>query len=108
MHTDQINRASSIGILILSGIALGTILIGLIAPAIRLGYIPPPDPDEGSLAHIFQLSIVLLLPAGCVFLATADWEKPLQMVRRLIVPGVAVTLAFSILYYFEKYVPTHR
>lgn len=108
MQTDSLNRASSIGILVLSLIAFGVVIVGLIVPAVRLGYIPPPAPDENAYAHIFQLAIVLLLPAGCVFLATADWDKPLQLVRRLVVPGVAVTLAFSILYYFEKYVPSHR
>ncbi|HZR23532.1 MAG TPA: hypothetical protein VFA59_08105 [Vicinamibacterales bacterium] len=108
MHTAQINRASSICILVLSLIAFGVVVVGLIVPAIRLGSIPPPAPDENAYAHIFQLSMVLLLPAGCVFLATADWEKPLQLARRLMLPGAAVVLAFSVLYYFEKYAPAHR
>jgi hypothetical protein len=108
MHAEQIHRASSIGITLLALIAFADTLVGLILPAIRLGYIPPPPADENAYAHIFQIAIALLLPVGCVFLATADWGKPLRLVQRLIVPGVAVVLAFSILYYFETYYPAHH
>jgi len=108
MDPDRINRASSIGIAVLSLTAFGTVLLGLVLPAVRLGHMPPPEPDEGAAAHIFQLSIAALLPVGCVFLATADWEHPLRTARRLVIPGVAVVLAFSIPYYFEKYYPAHH
>jgi len=52
-------------------------------------------------AHIFQLSIVGLVPTGFLFLLTADWIDPVRTVRRLAFPAAAVVLAFAALYYLE-------
>jgi protein-S-isoprenylcysteine O-methyltransferase Ste14 len=108
MSTQQINRVSTVGLTVLSLIAFVTVLLGLVVPATLSGRIPPPQPDEGTAAHIFQLAIVALVPTGLVFLATADWTRPLRNVRRLALPATAVVLAFSILYYFETYYPAHH
>ena len=62
---------------------------------------PSPDGDEGTAAHLFQLAIVLLLPAGATFLATADWQQPVRVAKRLVVPATALAVAFSSLYYME-------
>ena len=68
----------------------------------------PPQPDEGTGAHIFQLSIVALVPAFAAFLATADWQHPRPHLRRLLFPIVAVVVAFVALYYLENYYqPAH-
>jgi hypothetical protein len=67
------------------------------------GYFQPPEPDEGTAAHIFQLSVVLLVPAGLLYLATADWKRPLQSSRRLVLPVVVLAAAFAALYYLEHY-----
>jgi hypothetical protein len=73
-----------------------------------VGYTQPPLPDEGTGAHIFQLSIVALVPMGLLFLATADWTQPVRTVRRLAFPGAVVVLAFAALYYLEHYFhPAH-
>jgi hypothetical protein len=64
-------------------------------------FYPSPDGDEGTAAHLFQLAIGLLLPTGLVFLLTADWRQPLNVARRLVLPAVALVLAFTILYYME-------
>lgn len=69
--------------------------------AVLSGYTQPPQRDEGVGAHIFQLSIVALLPTIVVFLATADWSQPLRNARRLALPAVALVLAFGALYYLE-------
>ena len=53
MHGQQINRVSSMAVFVLSLTALIAVLSG---------YAQPPQPDEGTAAHIFQLSIVLLVP----------------------------------------------
>jgi amino acid permease len=67
-----------------------------------LGQISPStDGDEGTAAHLFQLAIVLLCPAGLTFLATADWRQPRRIAERLVVPVVALLVAFSMLYYME-------
>jgi hypothetical protein len=92
MDTQQINRVSSRVILVLSLIALLTVLIG---------YTRPPQPDEGALAHIFQLTIVALLPMILLFAGTADWKRPLRSAQRLVFPAIALVLAFAGLYYLE-------
>ena len=90
----QINRVSGKVLIILSLTAL---------LAVISGYTHPLQPDEGSAAHIFQLSIVALVPIVLLFLATADWRQPLRSVRPLAFPAAALVLAFSALYYLEHY-----
>jgi hypothetical protein len=107
VRAQQINRVSTIGLNALSLTAFATVLLGLVLPAVR-GRLGPPESDEGTGAHIFQLSIVALLPVCLVFLATVDWTQPWQSVRRLAFPAAAVVLAFSMLFYFEHvYLPAH-
>ena len=94
---ETINRAAAIIITGLSLIALLTMLFGYMQ-------LPQsPEPDEGTAAHIFQLSIVLLAPALLVFFATADWKRPGRTARPLIFPAGAVALAFGLLHYLEHY-----
>ena len=94
MDGQRINRASARVILVLSVTALLTVLIG---------YTQPPQPDEGSLAHIFQLAIVALVPMLLLFVGTADWKQPARSARPLTFPFAALVLAFSALYYLEHY-----
>jgi hypothetical protein len=108
MDPERVNRATTIGLIVLSATALGTVLAGLLFPAVLHGRMPAPEADEGTAAHVFQLSIAALAPVGLVFLATADWTRPLRHLRRLTFPAAAVVLAFGILYYFEKYYPAHH
>ncbi len=102
MRGQQINRVSYVGLVVLSLAALMTVLPTALRTVLT-GQMPTLEPDEGAGAHIFQLSIAALAPIGFLFLATADWTRPLQIVRRLAFPGAAVVLAFGILYYFESY-----
>lgn len=62
---------------------------------------PSPDGDEGTAAHLFQLAIGLLVPTGLAFLVTADWRQPMKVAKRLVLPAVALVVAFSTLYYME-------
>ena len=94
MRVEQINRASSRVLIVLSLTALFAVLSG---------YAQPPQPDEGTAAHIFQLSIAALVPMIILFLATADWRLPLRSARLLAVPAGALVLAFGALYYLEHY-----
>src|SRR4051812_20760451 len=95
MRTQQINRISSVGLVLLSLTALITVVTGLISSP------PMPAPDEGAQAHIFQLSITALLPVTIVVLATADWHQPGQSMRPLAMSAAATLLAFAGLYYLE-------
>ena len=94
MSGEQINRVSSKTLIVLSLIALITVLSG---------YTQPPQPDEGTAAHIFQLSIVALGPMALLFFATANWNRPMRSVRPLVFPAAALLLAFGALYYLEHY-----
>jgi len=94
MCVQRINRFSRFAVVVLAFLALGTVAIGCTQPA---------QSDEGALAHIFQLSIGLLLPMLLLFLVTADWRKPAQSIRLLALPGVTLTIAFAALYYYEHF-----
>jgi ABC-type transport system involved in cytochrome c biogenesis permease subunit len=94
MREQQINRISFRIIVVLSFLALF---------AVFSGYAQPPQPDEGAAAHIFQLSIVALVPMTLLFFATADWKHPSRSVRPLAFPAAAAVLAFGALYCLEHY-----
>ena len=94
MQGQQINHVSG-------KVLIGLSLIALLA--VLSGYTKPPQPDEGTAAHIFQLSIVALVPMILLFLGTADWKQPLRGARPLTFPAVALVLAFGALYYLEHY-----
>jgi hypothetical protein len=96
MQTQQINRISSRLMIALSMIALLTVMSGYAQPR-------PLDKDEGTAAHIFQLSVVALLPVIVVFFATANWKQPSRSTRLLAFPATALALAFAALYYLEHY-----
>ncbi len=104
MAAQRINRVSGIVLIVLSLTALLTVLSGY-----RVSFTPfsiytqPPQPDEGTQAHIFQLSILALAPVILLFLATADWTRPLRSARPLAFSAAAVVLAFAALYYLEHH-----
>jgi uncharacterized membrane protein AbrB (regulator of aidB expression) len=94
MRKQQINLVSSRVLFVLSLIALITVLSG---------YFQPPQPDEGTGAHIFQLSIVAAALTILLFLATADWQKPRRVLRSLVIPAAALSISFGALYYLEHH-----
>lgn len=94
MRAQQINRVSG---KVLIGLSLTALL------AVLTGYKQPPQPDEETAAHIFQLSIAALLPTIFLFLATADWNQPLRSTRPAAFAAAALVVAFGALYYLEHY-----
>lgn len=94
MRNQGIDRFCAIAILVLSLIALLTVVSG---------YFQAPQPDEGTAAHIFQLSILALVPFVVAYLAIADWKQPWRSIRPLAISTVTVVLAFGALYYLEHY-----
>jgi hypothetical protein len=100
VNSQSINRISSYVILGLSLFAMFLVVGATILVMLGI-FNPVPGGDEGAAAHLFQLTIVLLVPAGLIFLVTADWRSPLGLARRLMVPAIALIIAFSTLYYME-------
>jgi len=95
LQAQHVNRLSSTLLVFLSLTALVLVLSALLQP-------PRPLPaDEGTEAHIFQLSIAALLPVTLVFLATANWTRPWRSLLPLAFSAVATVLAFAALYHLE-------
>jgi hypothetical protein len=104
-HAVAVNKVSLIAVFAFSLIAFSTLVVTLSA-ALLAGHMPQPEPDEGTAAHIFQLSIALLMPSALVFLVTANWARPGHVVRALVLPACAVAFAFGLLYWFEHIAPS--
>ena len=100
MNEQSVNRISGHVVLGLSLFAM-FLVVGATVLTMLGRFSPSPDGDEGTAAHLFQLAIVLLLPAGLTFLATANWRQPWDVAKRLAVPAVALMVACSMLYYME-------
>jgi hypothetical protein len=99
MHVEPVHRLSSIAIVLLSLSALLVVL---------WGYTQPPLTDEGTGAHIFQLSIAALVPTIVLQLATADWSRPWRSARPLAITAAMTVLAFTALYVLEHFYYTER
>ena len=100
MSEQRVHRISGHIVLGLSLFAM-FLVVGATVLTMLGRFSPSPDGDEGTAAHLFQLAIVLLLPTGLTFLATANWRQPWNVAKRLAVPAVALMVAFSTLYYME-------
>ena len=94
----QINRITGKIVTALSVLALFTVMMGLLT-----GYKQPAPTDEGALAHIFQLTIVALVPMILLFLGTVDWNRPWPGTRPLAVPATLLMVTFVALYCLEHY-----
>ncbi len=95
MDTEKLNRLSGRVVLLLSLLALLTVLSGYTLPR------HPVPTDEGAAAHVFQIAIVLVVPALLLFVFTADWKQPSRSALRLAVPGFLLAAAFTALYFLE-------
>ena len=95
MPSEKLNIVGSRIILILSLLALLTVLTGYLEPR------HPAPADEGAGAHIFQIAVALVMMTGLVFLFTADWRNPLRSARRLVLPGITLVASFTALYFLE-------
>jgi hypothetical protein len=100
VSNETLHRISRRMMLGLSLIAM-SLVVGATALAMLGRFHPTPDGDEGTAAHLFQLAVALLLPTGLVFLGTADWREPRRVARGLLVPAVALVVAFALVYHME-------
>ncbi len=94
MSKRRINGVGGVLRVLLLVIALLTVLSGYTHPSLS---------DEGLGAHIFQLSIVALVPIILLFLATVDWKERWRSARPLAFSAATLLLAFGALYYLEHY-----
>ena len=94
MNPRRLNRACGVVLVALSLVALGTVALGYVLHL-------PRETDEGTAAHIFQLSILALIPVGVMYLATANWSARPGPLRPLVLTAVALALAFVGLYFLE-------
>ena len=92
MSGAQINRMSG---RIMAALSLVALL------AVISGYTQPRQTDEGTAAHIFQLSIGALIPTILVFAVTFDWKTPGRSARLVALSAAALIFAFAGLYYLE-------
>ena len=102
MTNAHVNRVSAIALVALSLVAFLAVLSGAVA-AVLTASNPFHEADEGTAAHVFQLSVAGLIPITVLFLATADWMQPARSTSRLALPAVLVAVAFGLLYYFDHY-----
>ncbi|MBC5814907.1 MAG: hypothetical protein GIW97_00055 [Candidatus Eremiobacteraeota bacterium] len=94
MSRQTINRMSAIALIVLALIAFSTVLSGYI-------FRVPSHGDEGTQAHIFQLSVAASMVALFVFATTADWKRPLKTATPIALQTVILLFSFLGLYLLE-------
>lgn len=85
---------------VILGIALVTLALTSLAAVIS-GFFMPRQADEGAGAHMFQLSIVAVVPVTLAFIATADWRSPARPVVTITIASAIVIASFIALYHLE-------
>jgi len=93
MPAKRIHRLSRTLLFVFSLTALACVLAG---------YFQRPQPDEGALAHMFQISVMTLMLAALAFFFTGDWKRPLRLLQELRIPGAVLAAAFAALYFLER------
>jgi len=95
MNARRINRISAIMPIVMSLLALGTVLA-----VVTTGW-QRHLKNEGTAAHLFQLLIVLQVPFILTFLSTANWRRIGQALKPLGFQIIAAGFALGALAYFK-------
>jgi hypothetical protein len=95
MDRQKINRISGIVPIVLSLMAFGVVMVGVLTGSEK------GNADEGSLAHIFQLLIVAQPPFILVFVATAEWKRVARVAGLIALQAAALVLAFAPVAFFR-------
>ena len=98
----MVNKLNRFTYRALNGFAL-IALIDIVIALLRILPGPPkPVPtDEGTAAHIFQVSVASAFLTFLLFFITADWSKPQRTLKQAAVPVAILVVAFGALYYLE-------
>lgn len=89
MSRQTINRLCA-----LSPIAMSLLALLLLGVALVTGW-DRGLKDEGAVAHLFQLLIVVQPPLVLLFLATADWRRRARVAGWLAAQAAVLGLAFA-------------
>jgi hypothetical protein len=89
MNRATINRICAIVPVALSLAALLLLLFAMVTGWER------GERDEGAVAHLFQIFIVLQAPFIAGFIATADWKRAARVARALILQALALGAALA-------------
>ena len=89
------NRVAAAALVLLSLVLLGDVVSGV------LGAPQPPSSDEGTQAHIFQLTVALLVPAMLVSVVIWDRARPLRTAWPLVLAAAALLISFALVYRLE-------
>jgi hypothetical protein len=100
MNLQAINRVSAIVPIVLSLMAFGVLIVALLTGWER-HYTVNGRPDEGAVAHIFQLLIVAQAPFILAFIATADWKRVLRVAGVIALQAAALALALAPVAFFK-------
>ena len=76
-------------------IAMSVVAIAILTLALTTGWGKGPPGDEGAAAHLWQLLVGLQVPLIVVYLATADWRRPLGVAAILGLQILALALAMT-------------
>jgi len=78
-------------------VAFTAIALSIFAAAAVLGNVAagvPPQPDENTWAHLFQLAMAAQLPLMLAYLAIADWTQRRRVI--LLLAGQITAAAFAL------------
>ena len=89
------NRVAGAVLVLLSLVLVGDVASGVANPP------QPPPTDEGTQAHIFQLTVALLVPAMLAGVMTWDRARPLRTAWPLALAAAALVVSFAAVYYLE-------
>ena len=89
------NRVAGAVLVLLSLVLLGDVASGVASPP------QPPPTDEGTRAHIFQLTVALIVPAMLAGVLTWDRRYSLRTAWPLALAAAALVLSFAGVFYIE-------
>lgn len=72
-----------------TGIALSLFAVAIVLGNVAAG--APPEPDENSWAHLFQLAMAAQLPLLLTFMAVADWKHQRRLA--IVILGIQLVAA---------------